>query len=522
MRFLFAVVVALGLSFEAAAAVKICRSGGVDVMVDNTGVAPVSWAFQKCIDDTTVTRIDVEPGTYIVDAPIVVWRTFRIGTVGLAGDNRNCQQLPGSWCAKFVASSSPTACINSKAYCAFGKVDRGGLLQGLGARGVVFDHLVIDGNRAYRMGTQAQLSCNNPDPDLRTNVFGFNARFNECHGTSTADRCQFTYNYTRNALCGTGLEWHGDYGRVQGNAAFNNGGPGQYLWADGLTILRNNYGTVSDNHLSNNTDVGLIFGAANGATIHGNWIQQNGVFAFAGMMLGNFKEGGNAGQTGDYRNASVRYNTINCYGFWCGFGLNLGPDPWDSVERDHIYGGTVTQNNITGARVLINFGGAGMLGIPITVTNNTLTGAPTSPMPLKPGGSICWATPNVVQNLRNNNQIAACGNFANAHAADVNELFHELLVKFARGRLCILPKGPSVISRLRGGSDGSDSKGGRGFPGSHCRRGFSARLCHRGAAALHPRLGAESRGRSVVVDRQHAGRGQDRGGRARRALAGRL
>ena len=416
MRILWAVVVSLGLAANAAAAVKICRSGGVDVYADNTGVAPVSAAFQKCIDDTTVTRIDVEPGTYIVDAPIVVWRAFRIGTAGLASDTRNCQQLPGSWCAKFVASSASNACINNNAYCIPGNTDRGGLLQALGARGVIFDHLVIDGNRANRLNTVARSYCDNPNDQIRTNVFGFNARFNECHGTSTADRCQFTYNLTRNALCGTGLEWHGDFGRVQGNAAFNNGGPGQYLWADGLTILRNNYGMVNDNHTYNNTDVALIVGAAYNAQIQSNWIEQNGVYAFAGMMLGNFKESGQVGQTGDYRNATIRYNTVNCYGFWCGFGLNLGPDPWSPVGADYpnIFGGTVTQNNINGGRVLVNFGGAGTSAHPTTVTNNTLTGAPTSPMPLKPGGSVCWATPNVVQNLPNNWSLGSCGNFANA------------------------------------------------------------------------------------------------------------
>ena len=57
---------------------KICRtSGGVDVYVDNTGGAPVSAAFQQCIDDTTVTGINLQPGTYLVDAPIVAWRAFR-------------------------------------------------------------------------------------------------------------------------------------------------------------------------------------------------------------------------------------------------------------------------------------------------------------------------------------------------------------------------------------------------------------------------------------------------------------
>jgi hypothetical protein len=409
MRFLFAVVVALGLAVEASAAVKICRSGGVDVYADNTGGSPVSAAFQKCIDDTTVTRIDAQPGTYLVDAPIVAWRAFRIGTAGLAGDTRNCQQLPGGWCATFLASPSPTACINNNAYCIAGNTDRGGLLQGLGARGVVFDHLIIDGNRANRIGTASYNKCTTAGG----NVFGFNARFNQCHGTSTADRCELTYSYTRNALCGTGLEWHGDFGRIQGNAAFNNGDR-QGRWSDGLTILRNNYGIVNDNHTYNNTDVGLIVGTAYNAQIQSNWIEQNGVYAYAGMMLGNFKETGGVGQAGDYRGTTIRYNTIDCHGLWCGFGLNLGPDPWSpfGVDYANIIGGTVTQNNINSARVLVNFGGAGTAAYPTTVTNNTLTNPPASAVPIAPG-SNCWATPNVLQNLPYNYSLGECGNFAN-------------------------------------------------------------------------------------------------------------
>lgn len=40
-------------------------------------------------------------------------------------------------------------------------------------------------------------------------------------------------------------------------------------------------------------------------------------------------------------------------------------------------------------------------------------GAPTVSLPLLPG-SPCWATPNVLQNLPNNNMAGTCGNHANA------------------------------------------------------------------------------------------------------------
>jgi hypothetical protein len=400
-----------------AATVRLCRhSTGAYEYADNANGAPASEQFQRCIDDTTVTGLNLEPGTYQVDAPIVVWRKFSIGTAGLAGDTRGCQQLPGSWCARLLASDSKTACINDSTKCMAGRVSSGGLLQALGAPNVVFDHLIIDGNRAARYGTQSWANCAIHIPTFEGNVYGFNAKVDNCGGTP-ATRCEFTYNLTQNALCGTGLQWRGDYGRVQGNAAYNNGisDPNQKRWSDGLTILRNNGGIISDNHIVNSTDVGLILGAANGAYIQSNWIEQPNpsFFAFAAMMLGNFKEGGGAGQTGDYRNAMVRYNTINCYGLNCGIGLNLGPDPWSppGVDYENIYGGMITQNSINGARMDVNFGGAGKYGIPVTVTNNTLTGASSGPIDLYPGISRCVNPGGFVQNLPNNNREGECGNY---------------------------------------------------------------------------------------------------------------
>src|SRR5262249_15296652 len=143
---------------------------------------------------------------------------------------------------------------------------------------------------------------------------------------------------------------------------------------------------------------------------------QPGTFAFAALMLGNFKETGKAGQSGDYRNAMVRYNTINCYGLNCGIGLNLGADPWTryGVDYENIFGNAmtmITQNSINGARMAVNFGGAGKSGLPITVTNNTLTGAPSGPTPLYPSGSGCVNPGGIVQNLPRNNMEGECGNY---------------------------------------------------------------------------------------------------------------
>lgn len=408
-----------------AATVQLCRRGnGSYVYVDNAGSTPVSDAFQTCIDDMAVTGLNLQPGIYLVDAPIVVSKkNFRIGTAGLAGNTRNCQQLPAGWCAELLAWNNAAACINDASQChslpgsTIPRTSSGGLLQALGTIGVVFDHLIIDGNKNGRHGSISAGKC----AVKGGNVYGFNATVDNCGGAPST-HCEFTYNLTQNALCGTGLQWRGDYGRIQGNAAYNNGilsDSAHKLWSDGLTILSNNGGTISDNHIVNSTDVGLIFGAARGATIQSNWIEQPSVYTFAAMMLGNFKESGDTGQTGDYTDVLVRYNTINCYMLNCGIGLNLGPDPWTKrgIDYENIYGGsinrnsTISQNSINGARMAVNFGGAGQSGRPLTVTNNTLTGAPSGPTPLYPTGSLCANPGGIVQNLPRNNMVGECGNY---------------------------------------------------------------------------------------------------------------
>ena len=398
--------------------VRICTlSNGTVVTADNTGQRPVSAYFQTCIADLSVQVMDLQPGTYLVDAPIVVDRSqLTIRTAGLAADTRNCQTLPGGSCATFLASPSNGHCINNPYFCNGRPSNKEGMLQarnpvGTILRNVIFDHLILDGNRENRQATVAHDSCK-----YGSNRLGFNSRMAECGDNDPNHKCQFTYNFTRRALCGTGLEFGGTYGRIQGNAAFDNGVHETNLWADGLTINHNDYGIVNDNHLYNNTDVGLIIGGLKNGFIQSNWIQQRGVLAFAGMMLGNFAEADATHHpSGDYSGTYIRYNTIQCYPFNCGFGLNMGPDPWVADDRANIKGGTVTQNNISGAVVQINFGGAGESTNRITVKNNTLSGAPTleEGTPLLPG-SPCRGQRGALQNLPNNNTVGMCGNFADA------------------------------------------------------------------------------------------------------------
>lgn len=412
--------------------VRICRlANGVDVLADNTGSRSVSSAFQRCIDENVPTMImDLPPGRYLVDVPIQVIRSGRtIRTAGLSGNIKGCQQLGDAACAVFVASTDPAACVNNPDSCG-GEIVQNGILQagrvtinkipqGPKVMNVIFDHLVIDGQGGARQNTNARKYCNG-DKTPQTARYGFNSRM-ACDGTTQAEHCEYTFNFTRNALCGTGLEFGSPFGRVQGNAAFNNGIHTYLLWADGLTVSNADHGIVNDNHVANNSDVGLIVGSCAGGTVNSNWIEQkNGTYAFAGLMIGNFCETGTC-QKGDYRGAFIRFNTIDCTSLLCGFGINFGPDPFSDGSKDNILGGQADHNTVKGARVPVNFGGAGTSNAHTVLAQNTITSSLAQAMPVDTSTN-CMAQPAVLVNLKNNDQDVNCGNWVDTDVTSQSHL----------------------------------------------------------------------------------------------------
>lgn len=400
VRFVFIALVAAAL--PGAAAVRICHRSDGDVTADNTGATPVAAAFNRCIADGSVTSIDLPPGTYLIEHAVVIRAlparaSFAIRTAGLAGNIKNCEQLGAASCATLLASADPTACINAATACGTDPKDGGGFLQAIGAKHVIFDHLILDGNARNRTYIPAMKNhCLHTNPAIMNEQYwGFNSRITACDGTGTGDRCEFTYNFTHDAVCSAALQFEGNHGRIQGNAVFANGIHQRGLWADGLSVPRINNGIVSDNHLVDNTDVALILGEGNGAYIQGNWIQQRQRYVFAAMMFGNFREGGDTTRTGDYTGAHIDHNTIQCSN-QCAFGINFGPDPWVATAQDNVFGGMVNANSIDGAKVAINFGGADN----INVTNNTLTNPPATNANLGSNGqSPCVTNAGALVNL---------------------------------------------------------------------------------------------------------------------------
>jgi hypothetical protein len=403
VRFVFVCLAVAAL--PVAAAVRICHSAHGDVTADNTGATPVAGAFNACVADVSVTSIDLPPGTYLIEHPVIVrpmtGRTsFTIRTAGLAGNTKGCEQLGAASCATLLASADPTACINKATACGGVPPDGGGFLQAIGATRVIFDHLILDGNARNRTFIPALKDhcLTKASPAIKNEQFwGFNSRIVACNAAGTADRCEFTFNFTHDAVCSASLQFEGNFGRIQGNAVFANGIHQRGLWADGLSIPKNNNGIVSDNHLVDNTDVALILGEGNNTKIQGNWIQQKQRYVFAALMLGNFREGGDTTRSGNYTGAAVDHNTIQCSNL-CAFGINFGPDPWVATAQDNVFGGTVQANSIDGAKVPINFGGANN----ISVMNNTLTHPSTQTNLGSNGASPCVTNAGALVNLPKN------------------------------------------------------------------------------------------------------------------------
>ncbi|RKH09930.1 hypothetical protein D7V97_15140 [Corallococcus sp. CA053C] len=318
---------------------------GVAVTAD--GTSDLGPALQGCINATpSGGTLEIPAGTYGIATQVLITKPFTLRTQGLAGSTANCE-APGVTCA--VLKALPTFNANV-----------GGFLAVQSTHDVTLDHLILDGNRAARLGTPAASQCASGN-----NYSGFNSRMSDC----TA--CRFTHNVSKNALCGTALEFRGHDGTVI-NSVFRSNGQNatSNLWSDGLTIHYSDRVTVTGNTFVDNSDVALILGGGRYAVVTNNAISQPGQVVFAGLMLDNF----NGGTSGDFTGAVVTGNTIDCASARnCHFGINLGPHAW--YQSTPILGGDVHGNVVASARQGINVDGAGTSASPLVLYGNTVSNA---------------------------------------------------------------------------------------------------------------------------------------------------
>lgn len=316
---------------------------GVSVIPD--GTSDLGPSLQSCINALpSGGTLELPPGTYGIATQVKITRPFTLRTRGLADSTAHCEEL-GNACAVLKALPS----FNAKV---------GGFLAAEATSNVTFDHLVLDGNRAARLGTAAAAGCAGD-----SNFWGFNARMSDCAS------CRFTNNVSKNTLCGTALEFRGHDGVLVHNVFRANGQNSQTsMWADGLTIHFSDRAQVRNNTFVDNSDVALILGGGRQAVVTGNIITQPGQLTFAGLMLDNF----NNGAIGDFTGAVVTGNSIDCSAARnCHFGINLGPHPWYSSPN--ILGGDVHGNTVLSARQGINVDGAGTATAPLVLYGNTVS-----------------------------------------------------------------------------------------------------------------------------------------------------
>ena len=325
--------------------VALCS--GVQVVAD--GVTDAGPGIQQCINNTASGgTLQIPAGTYGIATQILINKPFTLRTSGTSGSTQSCEAIS---CAILKATPS----FNSS---------NGGFLAVVGPTDhVTIDHIVLDGNRSARLFTTAASQC-----AAGNNTWGFNSRMSDC------TFCRFTYNVSKNTLCGSGIEFRGNDGTITNNILRNNGQNSQNnMWSDGITIHFSDRATVTNNTIVDSSDVGLVMGGARDANVSNNAISQPTQVVFAGLSLDNF----GAGTSGDYTNAVVTQNTIDCSAARnCHFGINLGPHSWEVVAN--IFGGSVFGNTVTNARQGINVDGAGTALSPLTLYGNTATGSPSS------------------------------------------------------------------------------------------------------------------------------------------------
>jgi hypothetical protein len=217
--------------------------------------------------------------------------------------------------------------------------------------------VILDGNRSGRVNSRAWNLCSDG-----TNRYGFNAQV-------SANRVAFTYLASIYAVCGTGLEWIGDFATIHHSTFLGNGDHyTSNLFADGLTLLQSDYALVQYNHFVDGSDIGFIVGGAISANIQYNTIIQSGQASFAAFMMDNF----NGTTSGDFTGALIANNTITCSPWsQCTYGVNIGPHAW--YDSPNIFGGTFTHNTVSGGYTALNVFGGGTASAPITITSSAVS-----------------------------------------------------------------------------------------------------------------------------------------------------
>ncbi len=341
------------IDVEAAPASPIAMCTGVTA--DPSGATDASGAIQTCITNTASGgTLALPPGIFRLSSVVTIDKPMTLTTAGASGTAASCLDYQASPCAVLRADATvlPSA-TGTRGFVRLGSI-------ATATTGIVFDHVIVDGNRATRLASTAAANCAAGQNGDGINIGG------NC-GT-----CTITGSASARAVCGSGLEWDGDGIVVTNSDFFGNGDHAtNNMWSDGLTIHKSDNAKITASRFIDNSDVGFISGGGVNAQYTGNTAAQLTQASFAAIMLDNF----NSAALGNFTGAVLSGNAVYCP-FGCHFGIELGPHPW--YASPNIYGASVTNNNVSGANIEINAQGAGTAASPVVISGNTLAPTPTS------------------------------------------------------------------------------------------------------------------------------------------------
>jgi len=366
--------------------------------LDSRGTQGAAAVLQDCLDRAPAfSSVEIPAGTYLLYRQVVVSRPVTIRTAGSSGTTLSCRATPGQ-CATLMASPD--------------LFDPLGFLLVRRASSVTIEHLVLDGNRPARLASTAGQYCL-----LGRTTAGFNASVIDCVG------CALNDVVSTRALCGTAMLWSGAQASIRNSEFRRNGDAGTpRMWADGLTAVYAPASEIRDNVFTDNSDIGLILGHAARSRIEGNVILQRTQRAFAGLMLDNFHSN-NLSFRGDFREAVIAGNLVDCGAQLCVFGIQAGPAPWYPTRN--IVGGELRGNDVRGAKVGINVDGAGQRLAPIAVFANRVSGVPAGavfadcPTPIPTG----WMNVSPISFVDRRDELAPTA----AHLSNACQLFSALV-----------------------------------------------------------------------------------------------
>jgi hypothetical protein len=301
--------------------------------------------LQQCLDlAPPFTLVEIPRDVYVLDRQVVIRKPLTVRTAGSEDGSVTCSSGPES-CANLVASPDFR--------------DDYGVLLIASTEEVTLEHVVLDGNRRQRLSSRAAQAC-----VAGRNAAGFTAAVVRC------TRCALRDVVARHAVCGTGMLWSGSDATIERSDFRDNGDSATRMWADGLTAVYAPDSRIVENRFFENSDVGLILGYGVRTRVEGNHIRQREQSVFAGLMLDNFNSD-DLTTHGDFRDALITRNTIDCRPLRCLFGIQVGPHPWYPTRN--IIGGKIWENQIHGAKVGINVDGGGVARAPVAIFSNRVT-----------------------------------------------------------------------------------------------------------------------------------------------------